>query len=97
MSPSSGRSSITVRASCFENEVVKLTEQFLDSSQVDFRNPESFFHDVNSVAGLLKQFFRDLPDPLLTHEHFQALIEAARKFSAVEICSPFTDAEFSDA
>ncbi|KAL8942426.1 MAG: hypothetical protein Q9211_001394 [Gyalolechia sp. 1 TL-2023] len=49
-----------------------------DSSLVDFRNPESFFHDVNSVAGLLKQFFRDLPDPLLTHEHFQDFIEAAR-------------------
>ncbi|KAL8762514.1 MAG: hypothetical protein Q9184_001498 [Pyrenodesmia sp. 2 TL-2023] len=49
-----------------------------DSGQVDFRNPESFFHDVNSVAGLLKQFFRDLPDPLLTHEHFQDFIEAAR-------------------
>ncbi|KAL8922197.1 MAG: hypothetical protein Q9172_003658 [Xanthocarpia lactea] len=48
-----------------------------DPSQVDFRNPESFFHDVNSVAGLLKQFFRDLPDPLLTHEHFQDFIEAA--------------------
>ncbi|KAL8810596.1 MAG: hypothetical protein Q9223_002655 [Gallowayella weberi] len=49
-----------------------------DPSQVDFRNPESFFHDVNSVAGLLKQFFRDLPDPLLTHQHFQNFIEAAR-------------------
>ncbi|MCJ1370124.1 hypothetical protein MMC20_001336 [Loxospora ochrophaea] len=49
-----------------------------DSSQVDFRNPESFYHDVNSVAGLLKQFFRDLPDPLLTREHYQAFIEAAR-------------------
>ncbi|KAL9044081.1 MAG: hypothetical protein Q9214_002756 [Letrouitia sp. 1 TL-2023] len=49
-----------------------------DSGQVDFRNPENFFHDVNSVAGLLKQFFRDLPDPLLTHEHFQGFIDAAR-------------------
>lgn len=53
--------------------------QIADSGQVDFRNPESFFHDVNSVAGLLKQFFRDLPDPLLTHEHFQDFIEAASK------------------
>ena len=51
-----------------------------DSSQVDFRNPESFYHDVNSVAGLLKQFFRDLPDPLLTREHYQAFIEAARMY-----------------
>jgi hypothetical protein len=46
---------------------------------VDFRNPENFFHDVNSVAGLLKQFFRDLPDPLLTVEHYAGFIEAASK------------------
>lgn len=46
---------------------------------MDFRNPESFFHDVNSVAGLLKQFFRELPDPLLTAEQYPAFIEAASK------------------
>ena len=51
----------------------------LDSSQVDFRDPANFFHDVNSVAGLLKQFFRDLPDPLLTRENYQSFIEAASK------------------
>ena len=51
---------------------------FPDSSQVDFRNPEAFYHDVNSVVGLLKQFFRDLPDPLMTREHYQNLVEAAR-------------------
>lgn len=50
-----------------------------DSNQLDFRNPEAFYHDVNSVAGLLKQFFRDLPDPLLTQEQYQGFIEAARK------------------
>lgn len=49
-----------------------------DSSQVDFRNPESFYHDVNSVAGLLKQFFRELPDPLLTSERYTDLINSAR-------------------
>lgn len=46
---------------------------------VDFRNPEAFFHDVNSVAGLLKQFFRELPDPLLTIEHYAGFIEAASR------------------
>lgn len=51
-----------------------------DSSQVDFRNPEHFFHDVNSVAGLLKTFFRELPDPLLTREKYVEFIEAAREF-----------------
>ena len=50
------------------------------SPSLDFRNPENFFHDVNSVAGLLKQFFRDLPDPLLTREHYHSFIEAASKF-----------------
>ncbi|KAI1408566.1 RhoGAP-domain-containing protein [Hypoxylon sp. FL1857] len=49
-----------------------------DAPILDFRNPENFFHDVNSVAGLLKQFLRDLPDPLLTSEHYSGFIEAAK-------------------
>lgn len=55
------------------------TNSLTDSTHLnlDFRNPENFFHDVNSVAGLLKLFFRDLPDPLLTKEHYSAFIEAA--------------------
>jgi hypothetical protein len=64
--------------------VNKLKNQFdtdSASGNLDFRNPENFFHDVNSVAGLLKQFFRDLPDPLLTREHYVAFIEAASTYS----------------
>ncbi|KAJ0422111.1 hypothetical protein BJY00DRAFT_311509 [Aspergillus carlsbadensis] len=49
-----------------------------DSSQVDFTNPEIFYHDVNSVAGLLKQFLRDLPDPLFTSQAYSGFIDAAR-------------------
>ncbi|KAJ9641554.1 Rho GTPase-activating protein [Coniosporium tulheliwenetii] len=49
-----------------------------DGHTIDFRDPSSFHHDVNSVAGLLKQFFRDLPDPLFTSEHYAAFIDAAR-------------------
>ncbi|KHN98754.1 RhoGAP domain containing protein [Metarhizium album ARSEF 1941] len=45
---------------------------------LDFTNPENFYHDVNSVTGLLKQFFRDLPDPLLTGEHHDAFVKAAK-------------------
>ena len=33
---------------------------------------------MNSVAELLKQFLRDLPDPLLTAEHYASFIEAAK-------------------
>jgi hypothetical protein len=47
---------------------------------VDFTNPESFFHDVNSVAGLLKQFFRDLPDPLFTGQYYSDFVNAAREW-----------------
>lgn len=49
-----------------------------DASQVDFTNPENFYHDINSVAGLLKQFFRELPDPLFTSESYADFINAAR-------------------
>lgn len=45
---------------------------------VDFRNPEAFYQDINSVVGLLKQFFRDLPEPLMTHEYYQDFVDAAR-------------------
>ena len=49
-----------------------------DASRVDFRNPESFNHDVNNPANLLKLFLRELPDPLLTTAAYGELIESAR-------------------
>ncbi|KAL1995501.1 hypothetical protein VTN49DRAFT_1688 [Thermomyces lanuginosus] len=55
-----------------------------DSSKVDFTNPENFFHDVNSVAGLLKQFFRELPDPLFTRQYYSDFINAARIDNAIQ-------------
>ena len=51
---------------------------WIDASQVNFNNPENFYHDVNSVASLLKHFFRELPDPLLTQEHYAEFIAAAK-------------------
>ncbi|KAG9234085.1 hypothetical protein BJ875DRAFT_462606 [Amylocarpus encephaloides] len=67
------------RLSGTSSHIAKIKAMFdNDASTVDFRNPENFFHDVNSVAGLLKQFFRDLPDPLLTQEHYAGFIEAAK-------------------
>lgn len=34
-------------------------------------------HSVHDVASLLKEYLRDLPDPLLTHDLFQAFLAAA--------------------
>jgi len=67
------------RLSGTATNITKIKNMFdNDASKVDFRNPENFFHDVNGVAGLLKQFFRDLPDPLLTAEHYAGFIESAK-------------------
>jgi hypothetical protein len=52
----------------------------VDSTQLDFTNPDSFHHDVNSVAGLLKQFFRELPEPLFTTTYYSDFINAAREY-----------------
>ncbi|KAM3542885.1 hypothetical protein ARSEF1564_004201 [Beauveria bassiana] len=63
------------------SHINKLKSMFDADSQnpaLDFRNPENFYHDVNSVTGLLKQFFRDLPDPILTSEHHSRFIDAAK-------------------
>jgi Rho GTPase-activating protein RGD1 len=49
----------------------------IDSSQVDFRNPAAFHHDIASVTTLLKLFLRDLPDPLLTFANYASFLKAA--------------------
>lgn len=49
-----------------------------NAPNLDFRNPANFHHDVSSVATLLKQFFRDLPDPLFTSVGYDGFINAAR-------------------
>jgi hypothetical protein len=53
---------------------------------VDFRNPENFYHDVNSVTGVLKQFFRELPQPLLSLPDPDAFLGAGRKSPAILPC-----------
>ncbi|KIW44957.1 uncharacterized protein PV06_03388 [Exophiala oligosperma] len=57
-------------------ELRRLFDQ--DASAVDFRDATSFYNDIASVTTLLKHFLRDLPDPLLTAEQYQAFIEAAK-------------------
>ncbi|KAF2861468.1 putative Rho GTPase activator [Piedraia hortae CBS 480.64] len=45
---------------------------------LDFRNPESFHHDVNAVTTLMKQFFRELPDPLFPQNDYATFIAAGK-------------------
>lgn len=67
------------RMSGTASHVNSLRDAFNNNApNLDFRNPANFYHDVNSVATLLKQFFRDLPDPLFTNAAYNAFIDAAR-------------------
>ncbi|KAG0263686.1 hypothetical protein DFQ27_001643 [Actinomortierella ambigua] len=47
-----------------------------DCSAVDLENTDEYM-DINSVASVLKSWFRELPDPLLTRELYPRFIEAA--------------------
>lgn len=44
---------------------------------------EEWSGDINVVASVLKQWFRELPEPLLTHGLYQGFIEAARELSVL--------------
>ena len=64
---------------CFKNltwhSFLQLREEF-DSSQ-DVRLNEE--HNPHDVAALLKEYFRDLPDPLLTRDLYAAFIATRSK------------------
>nr|POF05481.1 rho gtpase-activating protein rgd1 [Quercus suber] len=70
------------RVSGNQSHVSALREAFNKASatgqSVDFRIPSAFYQDVNSVTTLMKQFFRDLPDPLFTRAHYDYFIAAAK-------------------
>ncbi|KAJ5669752.1 kinase-like domain-containing protein [Penicillium macrosclerotiorum] len=61
------------------NHLNRLKDQFdVDASRVDLTNPENFFHDINSVAALVKEFFHDLPEPVFVSMIYSQFIDAAR-------------------
>ncbi|KAI8642328.1 Rho GTPase activation protein [Parasitella parasitica] len=49
-------------------------ENFTDPEQVDFEQEQ----DINVITGLLKLYFRELKNPLLTFEYYDRFIEAAK-------------------
>lgn len=60
-----------------DNAVMQKVKKKLEKGYtVDF----SSLNNVHSVAGLLKMYFRELPEPLLTFEHYNMFIAATGKF-----------------
>lgn len=45
---------------------------------IDLNNEEEY-NDICAVTSVLKQFFRELPNPLLTYELYEKFIDVARK------------------
>lgn len=54
---------------------VKKLKSSLNAGVIDF---DEYMRDPHTVAGCLKSYLRELPDPLLTHQHYQAWINAAK-------------------
>lgn len=46
------------------------------------------FNDISSVTSVLKNYFRQLPDPLLTHVLHESFVTAACKSSSILLVPP---------
>jgi Rho GTPase-activating protein RGD1 len=58
--------------------VAKLKHLFeSEPDNVDFRTPAGYYDDIHAVAGILKQYLRELPDPLLTKAFYDNFINAS--------------------
>lgn len=66
------------RVSGSVSTLAKLKRLFdFQPDHVDFRTTAGFFGDINAVAGILKQYLRELPEPLLTRVFYNDFIQAA--------------------
>lgn len=61
--------------------------------QLAFENGESInlsdeeeYNDICAITSVLKQYFRDLPNPLLTCEHYDSFIQVASKYLTFAEC-----------
>ncbi|KAJ2977100.1 hypothetical protein NQ176_g4567 [Zarea fungicola] len=57
------------------NHINRLKSTF-DAS---WKTPDNFYHDINNVTGLLKQFLLQLPNPLMRAQNYFVLMHAAKK------------------
>ena len=70
------------------NSYIKLSF-FIDAEAVDL-NLEDYLGDVNNITGVLKLWFRELPDPLFTKAMCQDFINAASKLISIFLSSNYS-------
>jgi Rho GTPase-activating protein RGD1 len=68
------------RVSGSATTLAKLKDLFdFEPDHIDFRTPAGFFGDIHAVAGILKQYLRELPEPVLTRAYYHDFIRVARR------------------
>lgn len=78
------------RVSGSQSEVLALKKQYdYESKDGSYLKLEEA--DVHAVAGLLKQYLRELPEPLLTYELYPVLLGMARKNEFKKMLEAVTD------
>jgi len=65
---------------------VQLRDEF-DTGRDVLLTPD---HNAHDVAALLKEFFRDLPDPLLTRDLYSAYVATCSAYCTAAHQSPYT-------
>lgn len=53
---------------------------FLDYEAIDLSS-EELSGDINDITGVLKLWFRELPEPLFTYDLYPGIIDAASEFN----------------
>ncbi|TMS36572.1 hypothetical protein L596_003705 [Steinernema carpocapsae] len=67
-----------------QSNIRKLRSGF-DSDNVPNLNDPAILHDIHCVSSLLKQYFRQLPNPLFTFELYSDLVSCFEKDSAQKV------------
>ena len=67
-------------------QILKLKSRLDSGHSIDFFEENS---DCHVIAGLLRLYFRELPDPLFTFEHYETFLSIAGKRNFCEISLKF--------
>ena len=65
------------RLSGITSNIQKLRNEFDEEGEPEL-NTEVYLQDIHSISSLLKMYFRELPNPLLTYQLYDPLTEAVQ-------------------
>jgi hypothetical protein len=55
---------------------------YLDNVAANVQAEEA---DIHAITGVLKLYFRELPEPLFTDDHYQSFIQTIRKWEHLQL------------